>query len=52
MEVTRLYPAVPGGLPRVTPKGGAIIAGQFIPEGVSTTLDIGTCAKFYLMFIS
>lgn len=38
MEVTRLYPAVPGGLPRVTPKGGAVIAGQFIPEGVSTML--------------
>lgn len=39
MEVTRLYPAVPGGLPRVTPKGGAVIAGQFIPEGVGATLD-------------
>ncbi|KAI8584355.1 hypothetical protein K450DRAFT_219433 [Umbelopsis ramanniana AG] len=33
MEATRLYPAVPGGLPRVTPKGGEIIGGQFIPEG-------------------
>jgi cytochrome P450 len=34
MEATRLYPAVPGGLPRVTPKGGDVIGGQFIPEGV------------------
>lgn len=34
MEVTRLYPSVPGGLPRVTPKGGEVIGGQFIPGGV------------------
>ncbi|CAO3662610.1 unnamed protein product [Umbelopsis ramanniana] len=33
MEVTRLYPSVPGGLPRVTPKGGEVIGGQFIPGG-------------------
>jgi cytochrome P450 len=39
MEATRLYPAVPGGLPRVTPKGGEVIAGQFIPEGVSDSWD-------------
>ena len=39
MEVTRLYPAVPGGLPRVTPKGGEVIAGQFIPEGVGDSSD-------------
>jgi cytochrome P450 len=41
MEVMRLLPAVPGGLPRVTPKGGEIIAGKFIPEGVSDIL-LGT----------
>ncbi|KAH8550522.1 cytochrome P450 [Umbelopsis sp. PMI_123] len=40
MEVTRLYPAVPGGLPRVTPKGGEVIAGQFIPEG--TIVEVPT----------
>ncbi|KAI9282074.1 cytochrome P450 [Umbelopsis sp. AD052] len=40
MEVTRLYPAVPGGLPRVTPKGGAVIARQFIPEG--TVVEVPT----------
>ncbi|KAH8550520.1 cytochrome P450 [Umbelopsis sp. PMI_123] len=40
MEATRLYPAVPGGLPRVTPKGGEVIAGQFIPEG--TVVEVPT----------
>lgn len=29
-----MYPSVPGGLPRVTPKGGEVIGGRFIPEGV------------------
>jgi cytochrome P450 len=37
MEVSRMYPAIPGGLPRLTPDGGDIIAGQFIPGGVSGT---------------
>ncbi|PGH01390.1 hypothetical protein AJ79_07931 [Helicocarpus griseus UAMH5409] len=31
-EALRMYPPVPTGLPRVIPKGGARIAGQFIPE--------------------
>ncbi|KAH9897354.1 cytochrome P450 ClCP1 [Xylariomycetidae sp. FL2044] len=32
-ESLRLYPPVPFGLPRVVPKGGATIAGTFVPEG-------------------
>ncbi|KAJ5248736.1 Cytochrome monooxygenase lcsI [Penicillium chermesinum] len=34
-ESLRMYPPVPGLLPRVVPKGGALINGQFVPEGVS-----------------
>ncbi|OJD14471.1 hypothetical protein AJ78_05182 [Emergomyces pasteurianus Ep9510] len=31
-EALRVYPPVPLGLPRVVPKGGCQISGQFIPE--------------------
>jgi cytochrome P450 len=34
-EALRMYPPVPIGLPRVVPKGGATIAGTFVPENVS-----------------
>lgn len=37
-EALRMYPPVPTGLPRVVPKGGASIAGHFIPEDVSQSL--------------
>lgn len=33
-EALRMYPPVPMGLPRVTPKGGATICGNYVPEGV------------------
>jgi cytochrome P450 len=33
-ETFRIYPPVPIALPRVTPKGGAWVAGEFVPEGV------------------
>ncbi|KAI1075503.1 cytochrome P450 [Whalleya microplaca] len=36
-EALREYPPVPGNLPRVTPKGGASIAGKFVPGNT----DIG-----------
>jgi cytochrome P450 len=35
MEGLRLHPAAPASLPRVSPKGGAMIADIWVPEGVS-----------------
>ena len=34
-ETFRIFPPIPIGMPRVTPKGGCTIAGRFVPEGVS-----------------
>lgn len=34
-EALRMYPPVPTGLPRVVPRGGASIAGNYVPENVS-----------------
>lgn len=34
-ESLRMYPPIPTILPRLVPEGGAIIAGQYVPEGVS-----------------
>ncbi|KAE8552784.1 hypothetical protein TMatcc_007829 [Talaromyces marneffei ATCC 18224] len=36
-ESLRIYPPAPGTLPRIVPKGGAFIDGEFIPEGVSVS---------------
>lgn len=33
-EALRIYPPVPLGMPRVVPKGGAIVSGRFVPEKV------------------
>lgn len=33
-ESLRVYPPVPAIIPRVVPEGGALIDGQFVPEGV------------------
>jgi cytochrome P450 len=38
-EALRMYPPIANGLPRVTPKGGATVMGQYIPEGVSYQED-------------
>lgn len=34
-ETLRMFPPVPGAFSRVVPKGGALIDGEFIPEGVA-----------------
>lgn len=36
-ETLRIYPPVPAMIPRVVPKGGAVIDGVFIPEGMSVS---------------
>lgn len=36
-ESLRVYPPVPAIIPRVVPEGGALINGQFVPEGVCTS---------------
>lgn len=37
-EALRMYPPFPEGLPRVTPRDGAMICGGFVPAGVSVTM--------------
>lgn len=34
-EALRFYPPVAGEMPRIVPKGGATVAGQFVPEGIT-----------------
>ena len=34
-EAMRVYPPVPFGMPRIVPKGGVQVDGEFIPEDVS-----------------
>jgi len=34
-EAFRIYPPIPIGMPRVTPKGGCVIAGQYVPGGTT-----------------
>lgn len=34
-EGLRFYPPVAGEMPRVVPKGGAHVAGDFVPEGTT-----------------
>jgi len=41
-ETLRLYCAVPGSLPRVSPPGGATIGGHYIPEGVTCSTQAYT----------
>ncbi|KAI1858148.1 hypothetical protein JX265_010816 [Neoarthrinium moseri] len=36
-ETLRLHGAAPGALPRIVPKGGATLAGHYIPEGITVS---------------
>jgi len=45
-EVMRARPTSSTGLERVTPLGGKIIAGTFIPGGVSCSLSRQSCSSF------
>jgi cytochrome P450 len=42
-ETLRCYPPLTAGMVRVVPRGGATIAGSFIPEGVSAYQATGSC---------
>lgn len=50
-ESMRVYPPVPGGLPRYTAKGGGMIAGEFIPENVCIFF-YPTIHLFHLLYFS
>lgn len=41
-ESLRVYPPVPAIIPRIVPEGGAVIDGEFVPEGV-------TMSPFFMM---
>lgn len=43
-EALRQYPPVPLGLPRVVPKGGGTIAGNWVPQDVSSCAYL--CCSF------
>ena len=43
-EALRLHPAAPASLPRETPRGGRVLNGVLVPEGVSYLCSDSTCA--------
>lgn len=45
-ESLRIHPPLPAGINRVVPEGGAIIDGQFVPEG--TVLQVPGWAAFHV----
>jgi cytochrome P450 len=47
-EGLRIFPPIPGALPRVVPKGGSIICGHMIPEGIR--VSIPQYASYHLHF--
>ena len=40
LEALRYYPPVPTGFPRLVPRGGDVISGTYIPEGVSVKIPV------------
>lgn len=51
-ESLRLYPAVPSGLPRVVPEKGAVLAGQYIPGGMTVTTQLHSLHRDAEVFIN
>lgn len=39
-DTMRIHPSVPVGLPRIVPRGGRFIDGEFVPGGVSINFDV------------
>lgn len=39
-EVLRLHPPIPSGFPRLTPKGGMVIRGTYIPENTTVVVPV------------
>jgi cytochrome P450 len=48
-ESLRLYPPVALGLPRTVPQGGAMVAGEYVPQGVSVRSSHGCLARLTCM---
>ncbi|KAI8712146.1 hypothetical protein NCS52_01312100 [Fusarium sp. LHS14.1] len=46
-ETLRCFPAVPPALPRVTPPGGAVIAGHTVPENSQTVVYVASWASYH-----
>lgn len=51
-ETLRVYPPAPPGMPRDVPKGGANIAGHWVPENVSCCLLSGVCRFFFFGWLT
>ncbi len=39
-EILRIFPPIPIGMPRISPKGGETVDGIFVPGGVSFQIDV------------
>lgn len=49
-EGLRMYPPVPGAIPRITPQSGASVAGRWIPGGVRSPVVTSTTNLCILLF--
>ncbi|GAT28911.1 cytochrome P450 [Aspergillus luchuensis] len=45
-EGLRLRPSIPGGLPRVVPKGGMMVSGEWLEEGTTVSLSTYTVHRY------
>lgn len=51
-EGLRIFPPVPSIMPRVTPEGGNVILGQWVPAGVSSVISVALtliCHIFWML---